>query len=122
MTAKSFSDLRVWQEARKLVLLVYKTTAKFPRSEMFGLTMQMRRAAVSVISNIAEGFARQSIREKIQFYHISLGSNAELETQMIISLGLKFSSKSEFDEIVGQIVAVNKMLNSLVKKLKLNAS
>jgi len=72
---KSFTDLNAWREAHKLALIVYKITKDFPKEEMFGLTSQMRRAVVSITSNIAEGFSRQSYSEKVQFYSIAQGSN-----------------------------------------------
>jgi len=72
---KSFTDLDTWKEGHKLVLLIYESTKFFPKEERFALTDQIRRAAVSITSNIAEGFSRQSLREKIQFYSISKGSN-----------------------------------------------
>ena len=71
---KDFKDLNSWQEAHKLVIMIYEKTKIFPREEMFGLTNQMRRAAISVTSNIAEGFGRQGYKEKIQFYYLAQGS------------------------------------------------
>jgi len=77
----SYRDMLVWQESRKLATLIYRLTDNFPSSEQFGITNQMRRAVVSVPSNIAEGFGRASSKEKAQFYYISKGSLSELETQ-----------------------------------------
>lgn len=74
---KSFTDLNVWKEGHKLVLQVYKLTKEFPKEELFGLTNQIRRAAVSITSNIAEGFSRHSYKEKLQFYSTALGSLTE---------------------------------------------
>ena len=71
---KSFTDLTAWKEGHKLVLLIYKLTKKFPKEESYGLTDQIRRCSVSITSNIAEGFSRKSQKEKLQFYHMSLGS------------------------------------------------
>jgi len=79
---RSYRDLIIWQEAKNLTIVIYKITDKFPRSELYGLTSQIRRAAVSIPSNIAEGFGRKSKKEKIKFLHISFGSGAELETQL----------------------------------------
>jgi four helix bundle protein len=76
---KEFTDLRVWQEAHKLVLFIYKNTGSFPTDEKFGLKNQMRRTAVSVTSNIAEGFRRHGYKEKIQFYYLAQGSLTELK-------------------------------------------
>lgn len=86
---KNFTDLIAWQEAHKLVLLIYKITDQFPQKEIYALTSQMRRAAISVTSNIAEGFSRKSSKEKIQFYYMSTGSLAELQNQLIVSKDIK---------------------------------
>jgi four helix bundle protein len=82
---KSFINLDAWKEGHKLVMAIYKITDCFPNKEMFGLTSQMRRCSVSITSNIAEGFTRNSYKEKIQFYFISLGSVTELQNQLIIA-------------------------------------
>ena len=71
---KSFTDLKTWQEGHQIVILVYKITKEFPKEEIFGLVSQMRRAVVSITSNIAEGFGRQTYKEKVQFYYIAQGS------------------------------------------------
>ena len=82
---KSFTDLKTWQEGHKLVVLVYATTKTFPKEEVYALTDQMRRAATSVTSNIAEGFGRHGYKEKIQFYYLTQGSLSELKNQLIIA-------------------------------------
>ena len=87
---KSFTDLQVWQEGHKLVLLIYKVTKKFPKEELFGLTNQIKRAGVSITSNIAEGFSRQSYKEKLQFYYMSLGSLTEIQNQLLTCFGCLF--------------------------------
>ncbi|MBU4298422.1 four helix bundle protein [Patescibacteria group bacterium] len=115
---KSFTDLRTWQEAHKLVLMVYEITKKFPREELFGLTNQMRRAAVSITSNIAEGFSRQSYKEKVQFYSISQGSNTELQNQLLVAKDVGYLELEEFDKIAKQSIEVHKLLNGLIKKSK----
>ena len=114
---KSFTDLYAWQEAHKLVLMVYEITNKFPKEEMFGLTMQMRRCSVSVSSNIAEGFSRNSNKEKIQFYSISHGSLTELQNQLIVARDVKFITKEEFNKIAQQTIIVHKLITGL-KKIK----
>ena len=96
---KSFADLQVWQEAHNLVLLAYQVTKKFPKEELFSLTNQIRRAAVSITSNIAEGFTRQSYKEKQQFYYMSLGSLAELQNQILIVKDLGYINQTEFNKI-----------------------
>ena len=114
---KSFTDLIAWQEGHKLVLLIYSITKKFPKEELFGLVSQIRRCAVSITSNIAEGFSRRSKKEKINFYHISLGSLAELQNQLIIIRDLKYIDSNEFNKIAKQTVRVSKLINGLKKSL-----
>jgi len=115
---KSFTDLDTWKEAHKLVLMIYKTTKTLPKEELFGLTSQMRRAAVSITSNIAEGFSRQSYSEKIQFYSIAQGSTTELQNQLLIAKDVGYLTQKDFDEIASQSVIVHKLLNGLIKKSK----
>lgn len=93
-TIRSFQELQVWQEAHKLVLLVCKVTESFPNDERFGLISQMRRAAVSVPANIAEGFRRRGIQDKIRFYNISEGSLEELKYYFILSNDLGYIQNS----------------------------
>jgi four helix bundle protein len=95
-TIRSYKDLRTWQSARELCLEIYKLTLAFPVNEQFGLTSQIRRSSVSVPSNIAEGFGRQTAKEKQQFYHHALGSLFELETQADIARQLSYINKSDF--------------------------
>jgi len=115
---KSFTDLFAWQEGHKLVLQVYKITKQFPREEQFGLTNQIRRAAVSVTSNIAEGFSRNSYKEKLQFYAMSLGSTTEIQNQLLIARDLQYITKEIFSEIAEQAIKVNKITNGLIKKTR----
>lgn len=115
---KSFSNLKAWQEARILASMIYKATKNFPKEELFSLTNQMRRAVVSIVSNIAEGFSRQSLKEKIHFYYLALSSNTELQAQLVISMDLDYIKKKEFDEIASQSILVGKLLNGLIRKLK----
>ena len=82
---RRFTDLNAWKEGHKLVLMIYNFTKNFPKEEIFGLVSQMRRCSVSITSNIAEGFSRQSYKEKAQFYAISLGSVTELQNQLLIA-------------------------------------
>jgi four helix bundle protein len=113
---KTFRDLNVWKEGHNLVLLIYKLTEKFPREEMFGLINQMRRCAVSITSNIAEGFSRQSYKEKINFYFIAQGSVTELQNQLIVSKDIKYISEKEFEVSFQQSIKVHKICNGLIKK------
>jgi four helix bundle protein len=115
---KTHKDLDVWKEAMLLAKEVYLLTARFPKEEAYGLVLQMRRAAVSVPSNIAEGAARNSAKEFIQFLHISLGSLAELETQVFLSMELGYDIPAP---ILEQIERVRKMLLGLIKRLRRKA-
>jgi four helix bundle protein len=108
-------DLDVWKASIALVTEIYKATLQFPRSELFGLVSQMRRSAVSISSNIAEGAARKSDKEFLRFLYIALGSYSELETQLIISRNLNYLSN---DNITGQLSAVGRMLINLIKYYK----
>ena len=112
---KTFSDLNAWKEAYKLVIYIYRITAKFPDKENFALTTQMRRAAVSVSSNIAEGFSRRGGKEKIQFYHMSLGSITELQNQLLIAKGVGYLKEIETVEIDNQLITAHKLVNGLIK-------
>jgi len=114
---KSFTDLIAWQESHKLALMIYKTTEDFPREEIFGLTNQMRRAAVSITSNIAEGFSRKTAKEKIQFYSIAIGSLTELQNQLVIARDIKYLSKDNFEKIAKQTILAHKLICGL-KKIK----
>lgn len=116
--SKSYKDLLVWQKSIDLVSNVYKLTEKFPKSEIYGLSSQMRRAAVAIPSNIAEGQRRAHTKEFIQFLHISYGSGAELETQLEISQRLYKMGNSEYTNIVLDLEVIMKMLNSLISSLK----
>ncbi|KKP59274.1 MAG: S23 ribosomal protein [Candidatus Magasanikbacteria bacterium GW2011_GWC2_34_16] len=116
---KSFINLHSWQEGHKLVLEIYKLTNNFPKSEMFGLTNQMRRAVVSITSNIAEGFSRYSYKEKSQFYSISLGSLTELQNQLLIARDINYLSVESFKTVADRTVIVSKLINGLIKKTKL---
>jgi len=98
MKTKSFKDLIVWQKGYRLVLEVYKLTGGFPKSENYGLSQQMRKAAVSIPSNIAEGYGRKHKAEYKQFLSIAYGSLLEVETQYSLAVDLKYVSKSEIIE------------------------
>lgn len=117
---KSFTDLIAWQEAHKLALLIYKLTDNFPSKETHGLVSQMRRAAVSISSNIAEGFSRNTPKDKYQFYSMAYGSLTELQNQLLLSKDLKFSSQAVFKEAADQSITVAKLINGL-KRIKNNS-
>ena len=115
---KSFTDLEVWKEAHKLVLMIYRLTKSFPKEETFGLTSQVRRSAVSVTSNLAEGFSRHSSKEKIQFYSISHGSLTELQNQLLIAKDIGYLDHDGFRQLSNQSVTVHKLLNAFIKKTR----
>ncbi len=115
---KAFNDLTSWQSAHKLALGIYSSTEMFPFRKQFGLTSQMRRCAVSVPSNIAEGFNRFSIKEKVQFYSIALGSLSELQSQLILALDLNFISENEFSELKLLAEDARKLLNGLIRSIR----
>ena len=112
---KSFKDLFVWQKAVDLATFAYSITEKFPRSELYGITNQMRRSAVSISSNIAEGFKRSHGKEKLQFYNIAYGSTAELESQIEISYKLNFLDNQNYRKLSTSVVEVGKMIDGLIK-------
>lgn len=114
---KSYEELQVWQKSMDLVVSVYQLTDKFPKSEVYGLTSQMRRATVSIPSNIAEGYSRKGRQEYIQFLRIAFGSGAELETQLKIALRLDFVSKNKIEITESLLSEVMRMLNALIRSL-----
>lgn len=115
---KSYEDLLVWQKAMNLVEKVYKLVRVLPKEENFGIAMQMRRAAVSIPSNIAEGQSRRTTKEFINFLSIANGSNAELSTQIKICIRLGYITELQADESIKLCEEVSKMLFALVTKLQ----
>lgn len=113
----NFRNLNVWNKAVELATNVYQMTENFPKTERYGLTSQMRRSAVSISSNIAEGAGRESKKEFSQFLNISTGSCYELETQLRISQNLRFLSDAEFEKITDELVDIQKMIFSLRQSL-----
>ena len=117
MKIGSYKDLNIWKKGMMLVKEIYKITENFPPKENFGLTSQMRRSAVSIPSNIAEGFQRRYHNEYKQFLYIALGSSAELETQTIISKELGYIPDKEEFNFCEESKYLSKMIFSLIKKL-----
>ncbi len=113
----NFKSLLVWQKSVSLVTDIYQLTEGFPKNEIFGLTSQLRRASVSIPSNISEGHSRRSTLDYIQFLKISRGSVAELETQLLISKNLKFITEEKYIEVDAKIVEISKMLNALISSI-----
>ena len=112
---KSYKDLIVWQKGYELVKQVYKISAKLPQSEVFALQSQMRRSAVSIVSNIAEGSGRKTRKDYCQFMHIAYGSTLELETQLCLCLDLY---NIEVKECLSLLTEVSKMLRVIINKLE----
>jgi len=111
-------DLDVWKRSVELVTTVYQVTSEFPKEEIFGLTNQIRRASVSIPSNIGEGAARNSDKEFIRFLYISLGSNQELDTQILIARNLYYLSADKYSFIANEVEIIGKQLSTLIKYLK----
>ncbi len=114
---QSFRDLIIWQKGIDLVKEVYKATKDFPREELYGLTNQIRRAAVSIPSNIAEGHIRQHRAEFRHFLSMALGSLAEVETQVLISKELNYIPGEKCENLLDQMIVLGKMIRGLIKKL-----
>ncbi len=114
----TFKDLLAWQKSLTLAKKVYQVTGNFPTEERFGLINQMRRCAVSIPSNIAEGYGRGSDKELLRFLYVALGSSNELETQLILSLELSFMKEEDSRMLQGLNTEVNKMILSLIYRRK----
>jgi four helix bundle protein len=110
-------DLDAWKEGHKLVLMIYKITKNYPKEEIFGLISQMRRCVVSITSNVAEGFCRNTQKDKTQFYYISKSSITELQNQLIISRDIEYIDNDVFHEMFNQTVKVSKIIFGLIRKL-----
>ena len=115
---KTHKDLDVWKKSVSLVTSIYEVTKAFPKDEMYGITNQIRRSAVSIPSNIAEGSARQGDKEFAHFLYISLGSLSELETQLIIANNLKYLTITDYELTIEQLEEIRKMLLGLIKYVK----
>lgn len=110
----TYENLEVWMEARKLVSQIYGVSKEFPKEELYGLTNQIRRAAVSVPSNIAEGCGRNTTKDKLHFFYISRGSLFESETQMFVALDLNYISEDDKVNLKAQIELCKKLLNGFI--------
>lgn len=115
----SFRDLDVWKKGIEIVDLVYNLTKKFPLNEKYGLSQHLQKTAISIPSNIAEGFVRQHTKEYVQFCHIALGSCAELETQAIIAFRQNYLKQSDLDSLNSLLDHESKMIVNLIKSLRL---
>lgn len=115
---KNYKELKVWQRSYEVCLDIYRITRDFPKEEIYGLTSQMRRAAVSVPSNIAEGYGRKTTREYVQALYIAYGSNCELETQALLANDLSYMKTEDTKKIKQNIEDVERMLKALIKSLQ----
>lgn len=116
---RTHRDLLVWQKSMLLVTEIYRKSQQFPTQEQYGLTSQIRRASVSIPSNIAEGFGRQSTGDYIRFLNIAIGSLFEVQTQIEIAFNLSFISESDFTVIFESTREIDRMMSSLIQKLKI---
>jgi len=117
MKIQSFKQLEAWKSAHQLTLTIYKITNTFPSEEKFGLTNQLRRSSVSIESNIAEGFARKSQKEKRQFYYMAISSLSEVDCQIEISKDLQYINQETYQEISDLIINSQKIINGLIRSL-----
>ncbi len=115
---QNFTDLVAWQKGHEVVLEIYRMTKQFPKDELFGLVSQMRRASVSVTSNIAEGFGRKTLLDKGHFYTMAIGSAYELQNQCFICRDLQYACKEDVDFLQSRLVEISKMLNGLISSLR----
>lgn len=118
MGVNGYRELKVWQEGVQLALEIYRLSEAFPKSEIYGLTSQMRRAAVSISANIAEGAARDTTKEYLRFVSIAIGSAAELQTLMQIVRGLKYLNESQLSPIESTCESITRMLRALQRSLR----
>jgi len=117
-TVKSFEELTIWQEARELTSKIYILSKRFPKEELYGLTSQIRRASVSIMSNIAEGFNRRSTKEFINFLIISRASISEVQNDLYISLDLNYINKKDFETIYNHAQKISMSINKLITYLR----
>jgi four helix bundle protein len=117
MAIETYRDLDIWKKGIEVVKDIYKLTEKFPRQEIYGLVSQMRRSAISIPSNVAEGFKRYHNKEYKQFLHITLGSCAELETQITIAKELKYIQQASEAALLEKLDHIGRMITNLLKKL-----
>ena len=117
---KDFRTLKVWEKSHKLVLAIYKETQSFPKNELYGVTSQIQRAAVSIPTNIAEGCGKDSDAEFGRYLKIAMGSSSELEYLLMLAHDLDYFTDISYDQLQANLVEVRKMLNAFIQKLKAN--
>ncbi len=115
---KTYRDLLVWQKSFQLCIRIYRLSRNFPRDERFGLTSQVRRAAVSIPSNIAEGYGRGTTRDYLRFLWVANGSLAEVETQLMLARELQFAPETALNDLLEAMAEVERMLKALIRSLE----
>lgn len=110
-----YQDLDVWKQSRTLVKQVYELTRLFPKDELYGMTSQIRRATISVPSNIAEGCGRSHVKESLQFFFVARGSLYEMETQILLAFDLEWITQAQMDDTIKQVTRCKKLLNGFIK-------
>jgi four helix bundle protein len=115
---KDFRDLLTWKKAHVYTVEIYRATRQFPSSEQFGLTNQLRRAAVSIVSNIAEGFGRRTPSDRLHFYDMARGSLHETQAQLLVALDVQYLNQKELDDLYGASIECHKILTGLINKTK----
>lgn len=113
----SFTSLLAWQEAHRLTISIYKIIPKFPVYERFGLCDQLRRAVSSISANIAEGFGRNTLKDKVHFYYIANGSLTETQNHLLVARDLKYVDEKNFKELAEQTITTSKLINGLIKSI-----
>lgn len=119
---KDFRTLKVWEKAHAVTLAIYKATEKFPKHELYGFTSQIRRAAVSVPNNIAEGCGRDSDAELKRFFVIAMGSASEVEYLLLLARDLNYLPEENYQPLTADLIEVRRMLNAFIQKLKTSTS
>jgi len=119
---KDFRSLKVWEKAHTMTLLIYKSTQEFPKQELYALTNQIQRAAVSIPANIAEGCSKDSDAELKRFFLIAMGSSSELEYLLLLAHDLGYLQENIYRSMQNELVEIRKMLNAFIQKLKANAN
>lgn len=113
-----FYDLKAWQKAYQLALEIYKCTKKFPEEEKFGITSQLRRTANSITANIAEGFGRYHFKDKARFYHQARGSNAEVQSFLLLTKGLKYIDETTYKNLGTKTLEIQKLINGIIRSMQ----
>ena len=117
---KDFRNLKVWEKSHELTILIYKTTVKFPKDELYGLTSQIRRACTSIGANIAEGCGKDTDGELKRYLQIAMGSSSELDNFLLLSKDLKYLEGTKYKMLQDKLIELRKMLNAFIQKLKAN--